>query len=287
MNGLPELVPLTQKIQSLFQSDGSCPYYKGGGASAEATILAFLALWAIGTTAEQAKLQLSWISGLQNSDGSVGVDASHRDQGIWLTAPAAIAFHWFGLKSARDKALNFLTALKSVTVPNEPNLKQDNTLTGWPWVAGTFGWVEPTAWAVMALSLAGLGGQPRAVEGRKFLLDRQIPSGGWNYGNPNVNDQELLPFWDTTGLALLALFGKTDGHDVRVSLDLLERKQDRIESLSGLAWSVLSLSTYGRATGRLKERLLAAMHSALGSEVNAANFALGLIALSGKKVFAP
>jgi hypothetical protein len=178
-------------------------------------------------------------------------------------------------------------SLRSVTGPKDPRLRQDDTLTGWPWVPGTFGWVEPTAWSLIALGLSGLGGHPRAEEGARFLLDRQIPSGGWNYGNPALDGKELLPFWDTTGLALVALHGHGDPKRVGASLELMEKSQGKIESLSGLSWAVLCLQGYGRDAGRARVKLLNVMGSLREEEFHAGNFALGLIALSGKKVFIP
>ncbi|MGA2361379.1 MAG: prenyltransferase/squalene oxidase repeat-containing protein [Candidatus Aminicenantales bacterium] len=287
MISAPENATLTKRLTSLILPGGGIPYYKGGGPSAEPTHLALLALWASGAGGELTRPLLSWAAGLQNPDGSVALNPEHRDQGLWLTALSAIVFHRLGLKEARDRALGFVASLKSVTVANDPKIRQDNTLTGWPWVRGTFGWVEPTAWSVVALNVTGLGSDPRAIEGLKFLLDRQIPSGGWNYGNPGLNDRELLPFWDTTGLALIALHEQTDMTGVRASLEFLERSQEKIESPCGLAWAALSLETYGRDTARLKQRLLGLLNSLPDDGLNAAHFAAGLIALSGKKVFIP
>lgn len=278
---------LADKLLSFSLSDGGLPYYRGNASSAEPALLALLALFAAGAPAQSTKPLLLWISGLQNPDGSLALNSAHRDQGIWLTALAAIVFHHYGLRDARSRALGYTTSLRSVTVPNDPKIKQDNSLIGWPWIPGTFGWVEPTSWAVVALNVCGLGGHARAVEGQKFLLDRQIPSGGWNYGNPGINDRELLPFWDTTGLALVALGGQADIDRVRPSLDLLDKRQDKIESVSGLAWATLGLQSFGRDASRLKTRLLNMMDSWADTEVNLANFAVGMIALSGKKVFAP
>jgi hypothetical protein len=275
---------LLKTLASFCLAGGGMSYYKGGGSSAEPALLALLAQFAAGRPGEAANPVLAWVAGLQNPDGSVGLDPGHRDQGLWLTSPAALVFERYGLRGARDGALNFITALKSYTVPNDPNIRQDNTLVGWPWVPGTFGWVEPTAWAVIALNVSGRSGHPRAVEGRKFLLDRQIPSGGWNYGNPGLNDRELLPFWDTTGLALLALCGQTETGRLRPSLDLLEENQEKIESMCGLAWAALSLAAFGRDASRLKRRLEAAMSLPADDRLNSAHFAAGIIALSGRKV---
>ncbi len=270
-----------------FVRDGVIPYYKGGGPAAEAALLALLALASSEPAGGTAKGLLAGVSALQSPDGSVGLSPAHPGQGLWLTAPAAVVFHRYGLMDARDKSLGFLLSLKSVTVANDPNIRQDNTIVGWPWVPGTFGWVEPTAWSVIALGVAGRGDHPRAIEGRRFLLDRQIPSGGWNYGNPGVNDRELLPFWDTTGLALLALGRQQEAARVRPSLDFLASNQDRILSLCGLAWASLGLEAHGRDASVLKQRLRALMNAPPDETLNAAHFAVGVAALAGPKVFLP
>lgn len=280
-----ELAPLVRRLTSLILPGGGVPYYPGGGPSAEPSLLALLALSACGAPAESAKPLLAWVAGLQNPDGSMGIDPGQRDQGIWLTAPSAVVFQKYGRAEARDRAVGFVTSFRSVTVANDPNVRQDNTIVGWPWVRGTFGWVEPTAWSVIALNVCGLGRHPRAVEGRRFLLDRQIPSGGWNYGNPGLNDRELLPFWDTTGLALLALGGQPEAGRVRPSLDLLEKNQGKIGSLCGLAWAALGLEGHGRNSTEIERRLSAAMNEQPDDTLNTAHFAAGLIALSGRKVF--
>jgi len=282
-----ETAALVERLRSFFLPDGGLPYYRGNASAAEPTLLSALALSASGMPADRAKPLLAWARKIQNPDGSVGVDPGHRDQGVWLTAQAAIAFHHYELKENLTRAQDFLLSLRSITISNDPRLKQDNTLAGWPWVIGTFGWVEPTAWSLIALSLSGLSGHPRSEEGARFLLDRQIPSGGWNYGNPALDDKELLPFWDTTGLALTALCGQADIDRLRPSLDLVEKRQDKIESLCGLAWAVICLQAYGRDAGRLRTRLKNVMGSMADEDLHTGNFALGLIALSGKKVFIP
>jgi hypothetical protein len=278
---------LFERLLSLSLPDGGLPYYRGHSSSAEPTLLAALALFASGMPPERAKPLLAWAQKLQNPDESVGVDPAHRDQGLWLTALAVIAFHHYGLKENLARACGFLLSLRSVTLPKDPRLKQDNTLTGWPWVPGTFGWVEPTAWSLIALGLSGLREHPRAVEGARFLLDREIPSGGWNYGNPALDDKELLPFWDTTGLALVALNAYTEPKRVKDGLDLMEKEQEKIGSLSGLSWTVLALASYGRNADRLRTRLGEVMRSLADEEFHTGNFALGILALSGKKVFVP
>jgi len=282
-----ETPALIERLMSFSLPDGGLPYYRGNASAAEPTLLAALALSVFGAPAERVKPLLAWAQKLQNPDGSVGVDPGHRDQGVWLTAQAAIAFRHYGLNENLARARGFLLSLRSLTMPNDPRLMQDDTLTGWPWIPGTFGWVEPTAWSLIALSLSGPSRHPRTEEGVRFLLDRQIPSGGWNYGNPALDGKELLPFWDVTGLALVALHGHGDPKQVGASLELMEKNQGKIESLSGLSWAVLCLQGYERNASRSRVRLLNVMGSLRDEEFHAGNFALGLIALSGKKVFIP
>jgi hypothetical protein len=285
MTAAPENAALIKRLSSLSLAGGGVPYYKNGGPSAEPALQALLALSVSSAPAEKTKALLTWVTKLQNPDGSIAINPAHRDQGLWLTALAAVVFHQFNLEDARDRALGFVVSLKSVTIPNDPRVRQNNLLTGWPWVPGTFGWVEPTAWSLVALNVCGLGGHPRATEGRAFLLDREILSGGWNYGNPGLNDRELLPFWDTTGLALIALHGQVDVDKVRASLDLLDKNQEKIDSPCGLAWAAMGLETYGRDVARLKMRLFSLLSSLPEDTLNAAHLAVGLIALSGRKVF--
>ena len=282
-----EIAVLVERLQSFSLPDGGLPYYRGNASAAEPTLLAALAISASVAPAALAKPLLAWAQNVQNPDGSVGVDSDHRNQGVWLTALSAIVFRHFGYEENTKRALNFILSLRSVTAPKDPRLEQDDTLPGWPWVPGTSGWVEPTAWSLIALSLSGLSGHPRAEEGVRFLLDRQIPSGGWNYGNPALDGGELLPFWDATGLALMALHGYGDPSRMGASLDLIEKNQGKIESLSGLSWAALCLDSYRRDAGRVRVKLLDVMHSLREEEFHAGNFALGLIALSGKRIFIP
>ncbi len=86
----------------------------------------------------------------------------------------------------------------------------DLDLTGWPWTRDTSSWVEPTAWAMLALRALGDDLSRHAVDGRlelaeAMMLDRACPDGGWNHGNGRVLGQDLRPYPDTTALALLAM----------------------------------------------------------------------------------
>ncbi len=284
---LPETDALVERLWTFCLPDRGFPYYRGNAGSSEPTLLAALALSASSAPAEVIKPVLEWSRMRQNANGAVGIDTRTRNQGVWMTALAAIVFRHFGLGENAKRALDFIISIRSVIGPKSPRLGQDDTLPGWPWVPGTFGWVEPTAWSLIALALSGLGRHPRSEEGVRFLMDRQIPSGGWNYGSPSLDGKELLPFWDTTGLALVALNRYIDPARVDLSLNFMEGNQGRIESVSGLSWAVLCLDCYRRNAKVARTRLLDAMRSLSDMELHIGNFAMGLIALSGKKVLTP
>jgi hypothetical protein len=80
----------------------------------------------------------------------------------------------------------------------------DASKHGWAWTESTFGWVDPTARAVLALRLL----RPDAAaidDGVGMLRDRETVGGGWNYGNRIVIGEDLPPFAQTTAAALVAL----------------------------------------------------------------------------------
>jgi len=281
------LEPFVERLASLFLREGGCPYGEGGKASPEPTILSLLALFAAGPHEDKANSLIPWILKYQTENGSIGINLMDYGWGLWLTAYFAVFCHHYTLSDRLENAMKFLQSFKSVTLMRDPKAKQDDSIIGWPWVPGTFGWVEPTAWAVIAFNVCGMEQNPRALEGRRFLLDRCISSGGWNYGNTELNDRELLPFWDTTALALLALQGTSEEKRLSLSLELLEKNQDKINSLLGMAWTFLALKVYGRDTGRLRSKLISVMQTLNDDDFNAAHYAIGIIALSGKRVLTP
>ena len=81
----------------------------------------------------------------------------------------------------------------------------DLKLTGWPWAEGNFSWVEPTAWACLALRHFGQGSHPRVQEGMRLLLDRAMDEGGINYGNRRILGRLTEPIPGPSALMLLAL----------------------------------------------------------------------------------
>jgi hypothetical protein len=133
------------------------------------------------------------------------------------------------------------------------------------------------------LTLAGKSNHPRAIEGRRLLEDRCIREGGWNYGNKVVFNHTLMPFWDTTALALLAL-GDSNPELRDKNLALLERSLPEIRSLLSTSMVCLCFERLGRSTQEMRERIDGILRKEEKRDVNLAHSALGIIALSQKRM---
>jgi hypothetical protein len=229
-------------------------------------------------------------------------------QSTWTTAPAALALSRLGREPARVRAaVGWLTAREGLHA--DPGLvarayrflterqaarvnELDGTIPGWPWIDGTFSWVEPTSLAVLALRAArrdpvlarddALG--ERLRDGERLLVDRVCPGGGWNYGNKRVFEVDLEPYPDTTAWALMALRG-APGTDpvVRPSLARLGALLRDNRSPLARALAVCALAAHGRPDSDLAGALAA---QCLGERppADTRTRALALVALAAPTV---
>jgi hypothetical protein len=182
-------------------------------------------------------------------------------------------------------ALKYLERFASITVQNTNRSELDGSLVGWPWTEGAFSWVEPTAWGILAYEAVDMPDAPRAVEGRTLLLDRQISSGGWNYGSKKSFGRELIPFPDTTSIALLALAGRVPAETIQPSITYLERDAETQESPYSLALSLLALDVCGSPlAAQIRPRLTGLFGLMKGDRLNVVHLALVLHALGTKRV---
>jgi hypothetical protein len=248
----------------------------------EPTLLVMLGLIAAGDAAGARPL-VDWTLKRRNADGSLGLNNEFPNEGLWNSSLLAIAMHHLGLHAERDSAIHFLLGFRSIQLSPSSDNDLNMQLIGWPWVAHTFGWVEPTAWALLAFALAGKSDHPRAMEGRRLLEDRCLPDGGWNYGNKIVFGRTLMPFWDTTALATLAL-GDSNREFTDKNLNLVETSLPEMHSLLTNSLACLCLSRFGRKTESIRTRIADILENLRQEELNVAHAALGVIALFNKRV---
>jgi hypothetical protein len=161
----------------------------------------------------------SWLAARQTEDGRVNMHLGGVENDS-VTPIAALALDG----SAREQALDALVSMRAAMFPSTPSIPFDSDLLGWSWTRGAFGWVEPTAYGVLALRVLRPGATGALDDGIGMLIDRECVGGGWNYGNREVLGEDLPPYAQTTAIAMLALQRFDDEA-------LLERGLTRLQQL--------------------------------------------------------
>lgn len=227
--------------------DGGLADLPNGQFRVDSTAWGILSLFASGESADRLELSCARLRGEQGDDGRVWVSREHPDS-YWATPLAILAWRSSSAsQAAQSRAVKFLLKATGVHYPRkwgEP-AAHDPLLKGWPWVADTHSWIEPTALAVIALKSTGYGQHGRVREAIRMMLDRQLPHGGWNYGNTLVFGRELRPMPESTGAALTGLAGEVDRETVSRSLDYLQGEIDRLRTPISLGWALLGLAAWG------------------------------------------
>ncbi len=170
-----------------------------------------------------------------------------HEEAFWPTALSVLAWHGSEAHESHcSRGVLFLlktTGQHRSKNPDEP-VGHDPSILGWPWIDGTHSWIEPTALGVIALTVAGHGRHDRVREAIRMILDRQLPHGGWNYGNTTVFGRELHPMPENTGAALAGLAGQAEQGTVARSLDYLQGEVDRLRTPVSLGWVLLGLAAW-------------------------------------------
>jgi hypothetical protein len=233
----------------------------GGSPRPDAACWAILAMQAAGgdrRVVEKARQQLG---AAQGQDGRVTV-SPHNPDACWPTSLAIMAWHDAPqYRECQAKAIRFLVDFDDIKTldPSETTKGHDETIKGWPWIARTHPWVEPTAYATLALRASGQTTHSRAQDAIRLLLDRQLPSGGWNCGNTITFGLEMRPMPETTGLSLQALAGLTPKTNVEKSIAYLRSELTLLNSPISLAWAILGLHAWQETIDQPRERILRAL----------------------------
>lgn len=263
-------------------------YRPGTPQCSEGVALAALALCAHGRP-QQALEPLGWLRERQQPQGRVGISAKLDEPG-WPTCWAILAWTAYHrslreqsprgpFADAIDAGLQWLGTISGKPLPRSLEMGHDTTLVGWPWVIGTHSWLEPTCLAVLAMRATREDQSERFREAVRLLEDRLLPTGGANYGNTLVFQQELLPHPQPTGLSLLALAKLTRGEPrIERSCDYLRRALGPTTATASLAYGLMGLEAQGRWIEGAEEWALAAAERTVAASGFQPGVSLALLA---------
>jgi uncharacterized protein (DUF362 family) len=260
-----DLHPLLDGLAGMAHPEGGWGYCPGQAAHLEPTCLALLAL-----SLERHRHQTVLNGGLAalrrcaTPDGFYRL-AQGREEAVWPTALVLHVLTTLGAPADEvQRTAGRLLAFqgrphdsKQAAEFHDINLK----LIGWPWADGNFSWVEPTAWAILALRRAGYGKHERVDEGVRLLLDRASDAGGINYGNRTILGKVTDPIPGPTALMLLALQGHDGQPRVAAAAAYLQHRAPLGDDVEHLCWAKLALDTHrdlpgvGETLAGLDERI--------------------------------
>ncbi len=230
------IAPL-ELLQNCVSADGGWGYRADQPAHLEPTCLALLA------GAEQGWPAIELHAG---GDGSYRL-ARGRPQAVWPTALVLFTKAKLGISTEKLKPIieKLLTIEgKVVRLETSDAGDIDAGLLGWPWASDTFSWVEPTAWACLALRAAGQGNHPRVQEGLRLLLDRAFDHGGANYGSRVILGKQTEAIPGPTAILLLALQGVNDQPRIDAAKGYLRVVAGQTTDVENLAWIKIALSCH-------------------------------------------
>lgn len=246
--------------------DGGWGFHSGAESRVEPTCWAVKALTAQGLTSSLEDVPvaagLRFLAATQLPDGS-WPSTNKQTTGCWVTSLVC----WV-LRDARDERYQTAIAeglgwvcgdwpkdsawwrreLRKFSLGGQ-HFRHDDRVRGWGWTPGTSSWVEPTAFALIALE-GHAAVLPRSTEKRRklgeaLLYDRMCPGGGWNCGNPEVYGVIGDPLVIPTSWALLALRAYPERRENQDSLAWLERTFSDINAPGSFALAQLCLQAYG------------------------------------------
>ena len=289
---------LLEELRGRELRGGGWSFFGSRQVSLEATSLATLCLLA------ERPFEALWLakllSGVQLADGSWPSFVGDRESS-WTTALAICALNSVNDPSkARERGESWLLRSKGREghwfwrwkfKTADRNVQFDPDKFGWPWISGSASWVIPTAFSIIAIKQFTACNRSEASEKRihlgvEMLLDRACVGGGWNSGNSVVYGVPLRPHIEATAIALLALQDERRSELIQRSLVWLKKEADSVDSVSSLAWCILSLFVYQESVEALKNRLATIMGD--GRDIrNNATLATGILALKCGEMIHP
>lgn len=234
---------LVTTLQALRNADNGWPYYRGKLSRLEPTYWALL-----GADMPLATTPLACWAG---ADGLL-VEPATGQANYAFNALAALAAGGQNADASASMTrgiIGALLAVKGVVIAPTPVIEQDTSLQEWSWTPGTFTWVEPTAWCMLALKRwPGAAGptQARLGDATRVMRDRACREGGWNFGNGVVYGNALPAHVPPTAIGVLAMQDQRTDPIVTAAVGHLERHALIEGSTTALALSALALLAIGR-----------------------------------------
>jgi hypothetical protein len=257
---------IREALSRRINPDGGWGYYEENVSRIEPTCWALLGLHAAGAldataAARSAELFRAW----QRSDGWLVEPALRSEERPNVAFNGLAAWMMTGrpelaARMSLPRLVDAVTCARGIRITESKINRQDDAIQGWAWIDGTFSWVEPTCWALLALKGAAAlfpVVETRINEGERLLIDRCCADGGWNYGNSNMLGQSLHPFVSTTALGLMAMRGRTSEACVEQSLAFLKAKRLAEPSAMALGLTAAALRMYGEPAADVADALRA------------------------------
>ncbi len=241
-------------LKSHQNPDGGWGYAPRRRSLVEPTAFAVLALQAGNETAAAGR-GLGFLRTCLKPSGAIGLDPRGTD-GNWMAYAALLAFHALGASEEERRVKAWILAFEDASdrfsktdlAEIASRFRYDASIPGWAWTPRTTAWIEPTALFILALRSAGVPAADKRIRsGTDLILDRRVPSGGWNFGNPFSKGYELEATAMSTSLALAALGAAgvaAKRPEVAAGFRYLERVLDAGLSTASLAWMLLASRRY-------------------------------------------
>jgi hypothetical protein len=262
-SGSPAATPsLRSRLVDLESRAGGWPYYRGKAARIEPTCWALLALSAgRPTDVEVAAVERgrAFLKRLIRPDGLLVEPGVPGPNYAW-NGLALVALNSRDDVDLVGRLASGLLSVRGIQITDATpgTVQQDGRLQAWSWTEGTFSWVEPTAWCLLALKARHVSAPTlaeRVRDAEAVLVDRVCESGGWNYGNSQVLTQDLRPYVPTSALALLALQDQRHLPAVEESLAWLVAHAVSEKAALALALATVCLHVYGLETAEVRRAI--------------------------------
>ena len=255
-----------QNTLDRLEESPKCDFAVNGPGASEPSALAALALADYGKGKSTERVG-EFLRTLQYTEGHIGM-RSKEPEPHWPTSLALLVWKRLDPNTyARpiQMALAWALSISGARFEIDPTERNHNSmLAAWPWVEGTYSWMEPSAFFAIALKAHGLHDHTRTKEALALLVDRLLPDGGCNYGSTYVLGQLLRPQVQPSGIVALALAGEKDESGrLDRTLSYLLKACIFETTPNSLCWAILGLAAHDRIPSNKEELLAKAYEKAI------------------------